>query len=57
MDIAAMSINMNMASLQQAASLAMAKKAMDLQTSASAALIQQMQSSAPSFGHSLDVRA
>lgn len=57
MDIAAMSMNMSMSSVQQAASLAMVKKTMDLQETTSAALIQQMQTSVPSFGQRLDVRA
>lgn len=57
MDIAAMSVSMSMASVQQAASVAMAKKVMDMQENTSAALIQQMQASTPSFGQRLDVRA
>lgn len=57
MDIAAMSVSMSMASVQQAASVAMAKKVMDMQENTSAALIQQMQASTPSFGQRLDARA
>lgn len=57
MDIAAMSINMSLASVQQAAGIAMAKKVMDLQENTSAALIQQMQASTPSFGQRMDLRA
>lgn len=57
MDIAAMSINMSLASVQQAAGIAMAKKVMDIQENTSAALIRQMRESTPSFGQRLDVRA
>ncbi|MEG0854356.1 MAG: YjfB family protein [Angelakisella sp.] len=57
MDIAAMSIHMNMASLQQAASLSVAKKTMNMQEQATDALLQMVKTATPSFGQRLDVRA
>ena len=56
MDIAAMSMAMSTAKVQQAASLAMTKNAMELQETQAAGLIQMMQQG-PSFGHTLDTRA
>ncbi|MEG1874440.1 MAG: YjfB family protein [Angelakisella sp.] len=57
MDIAAMSIAMNAAKLQQAASLAMVKKTMNLQEQAMGGLIEMMQQTPPPSQHRLDVRA
>ncbi|MEG1686856.1 MAG: YjfB family protein [Angelakisella sp.] len=52
-----MSIAMNAAKLQQAASLAMVKKTMNLQEQAMGGLIEMMQQTPPPSQHRLDVRA
>lgn len=54
--VGAASIEMSLASTQQAVGLTMVKKTMDLQEAQAAALNQMMQQAAPSFGHLLDVR-
>lgn len=56
MDIAAMSIDMSLARVQQAASVSVAKNAMDIQETAAQDLLKMMES-VPSFGHTLDIRA
>lgn len=57
MDIAAASMAMSSATVVQQASISMAKNAMDMQEQQATSLIQMMQTAAPSFGHTLDIRA
>lgn len=58
MDIAAMSIGMSLANVQQQSSLIMAKKSMDLQEASTANLLDMMKSAPPMApGQRLDVRA
>ncbi|MCI8649954.1 MAG: putative motility protein [Anaerotruncus sp.] len=60
MDIAAMSIDMSLAKTQNAVGIAMTKKAMDLQQTEAAAMVEMLASvptASPSFGHSLDILA
>lgn len=59
MDLAAIgaaSIQMSLAKTQQAVDVTMVKKAMDIQETQAAALIDSLQNAGPSFGHRIDVR-
>lgn len=56
MDIAALSMSISQMNVQQQASTSMLKKSMDMASTQTDALLEMM-SSAPSFGHKLDVRA
>lgn len=53
--IAATSVAMHQAQLDQAVGVAVVKKAMDFEGDQAAQLIAQMTPPAPSFGHQLDV--
>ncbi len=52
--IGALSIQMHMGQVQQAANISLLRKAMDLQESQTDALVQSLQSAVPPSGHVLD---
>lgn len=54
--VAAMSIDKATSQLEQQVSITMLKKAMDMQETQSASLVNMMNNQ-PSFGHTLDIRA
>lgn len=54
--IAAASIYMHQSQVQESASVAIAKKVLDVQEAAAESLIESIQESVPSFGHKLDLK-
>ena len=53
--IAALSTSMSLSRVQQDVGTTMLRKTMDIQQAASDALVQSMNTVAPSFGHQLDI--
>lgn len=57
MDIAALSIGMNQATLKQYVSIALTKKVMESTEQNSAELIKMLEASHPTLGKSIDLKA
>lgn len=56
MDIAALSVNLNMATLSQNVSIAITKQALQTSEAAGQQLVEMLQASHPTLGNSIDLK-